>query len=465
MWLLPKSFHPRHQPWSCRQSYRFELGTVLTYPAAMGMVEGGVVGILANNAFALPPSLLAVIMAAPSFANLTSFFWARLARGRRKVAFINLLQIAVLLCIAAVALLPTNPHGGVLLTLLMVLVRCLAAGIVTVRSSLWRHNYPRAVRATVTGRLTFLQSLIMAVVPMATYWVMDHNPQGFRVIYPLTSLIAIYGVMAFSHIRMRREKELLRYEKLPRATPRPHGGAAPIYEYHPEASDASFWSVLRHDHFYRHYMVAQMLGGGANMMGEAVVILLVTHLTMKLGNRYLMGIVLTTGLPMLLAIITMPFWARFLDRVHIVHFRAKQSWLWVADQCMNFTAALVGLSLGYPMTGLGLLFFARTLQGIVRGGGMLAWNLGHNDFASRKLVAVYMGIHVTLTGVRGAIFPFVGIWLYTGWNGTEMFGWTVPAFAGIGAWVFLVTAGMTLWGNISYNRLDKQITAQKKAVR
>ena len=45
-------------------------------------------------------------------------------------------------------------------------------------------------------------------------------------------------------------------------------------------------------------------------------------------------------------------------------------------------------------------------------GSNLGWNLGHNDFASVGRAQHYMGVHVTLTGVRGAIGPPAGILIY-----------------------------------------------------
>ena len=77
-----RHFHPRYQPWATRQSYVHELVNALTFPAALAMVEGGVLGVLAKKAFDVSDMLFATIMAAPLFANLTSFFWARLARSR-----------------------------------------------------------------------------------------------------------------------------------------------------------------------------------------------------------------------------------------------------------------------------------------------------------------------------------------------------------------------------------------------
>ena len=44
-----------------------------------------------------------------------------------------------------------------------------------------------------------------------------------------------------------------------------------------------------------------------------------------------------------------------------------------------------------------------------------------------------MGLHVTLTGLRGAIAPFLGILLYAGW---QRGGFLPGAWDGIGPWIF-----------------------------
>ena len=86
------------------------------------------------------------------------------------------------------------------------------------------------------------------------------------------------------------------------------------------------------------------------------------------------------------------------------------------------------------------LALGRVITGIVNGGGSLAWQLGHNDFAPRDQLADYMGIHVTLTGVRGAFAPFLGMALYLGWDAKR---W-LPASPGMGAWLFLLSAAMAV---------------------
>jgi len=463
---LLQSYAPRAQPWMTRQSYTYELRNTLTFPVAISMVEGGVVGILASKAFDVAPWQFAMIMAAPMFANMTSFLWARLARGRRKIASINALQLAFLGCIAGVAGLPTTPAGAMGLTALIVLARCLLSGVVTLRSSVWRMNYPRAVRARVTGRLAVVNALILAVAPLAGYVLLDLRAEAFRFIYPLSAAVALIGVRAFGRVRLRGERELLRYERTPAARPRPHGTPGSIYEYDPKENGGgvdrpNFWTILRCDRFFRTYMIWQFMAGAANMTGEVVLIYLVAELTEGWRMEYVLSILLSTAIPMGVAVATVPLWAKQLDRMHVAEFRSRQGWYWIVNQLVNWAGAFLALTVGGSIPfALAVLVFSRVVQGVARGAGMLAWNLGHNDFADRRLVGLYMGIHVTLTGVRGAIVPFLGMALYTGWETVSLPGLAVPllpAFAGLGAHVFLLTTAAAVVSEIGFKRLHRQI--------
>lgn len=468
------SYAPRQQPWITRQSYVHELVNAATFPVAMALIEASVVGVLGAKAFGIDPRsssrdalLFATIMASPMFANVTSFVWAWLARGRKKVPFVNLLQIGTLGLIASIALLPTEPPGDILLTAVVVLARCLTTGIVTMRSIVWRMNYPRSVRAQITGRFTLLFSLIGAIGPLIAYALVDMNQDAFRVVYPASVAVAAFGVFNFSRIRLRHEAELLRYERQPTARPERHGAIGSIYEFNPPSSNAApetrenFWSVLRRDKAYRDYMLWQFFAGAANMMGEVVIIAAIADMTRGWYAEYFTAIVLTTATPMLFAVITLPYWAKYLDQVHVAEFRSTQGWWWVSNQAVQWLGLFLFIGLGWWWPGLIVTAAARVLQGIARGAGMLAWNLGHNDFADRNMVAIYMGIHVTLTGVRGAVAPFVAMGLYTGWDRLAIGDVTViPGFAGIDYHVFLITTALAMVAEHGFTRLARNIRTQ-----
>ena len=444
-----EAFLPRNQPWITRQSYTHELISSMTQPLGVSLVEGAVVGVLAKRAFEVSSFQFAFIMAAPAFANLTSFLWARLARGRRKVRFITALQITMQLVIASIALLPTSPPGSMVLVTLVVLTRCLLAGVITLRSVIWRHNYPRRIRAQVTGRLTLVTSLVMTIAPLVGFAMLDRSPKAFRIVYPAATLLASVGAVAFSRVRLRRESELLRYETSSGVRPQPHGAPAAIYEYDPKEPQPGFWSVLRRDRFYRRYLLFQFVLGGSAMMGETVTIYLVVDMAKDLGYGYLTTIAMTMAIPMWVATCTLPWWARYLDRVHVVRFRAIHSGLFWLTHLIVW--------LGAMRHSLLLIALARVISGVVSGGSVLAWNLGHNDFADRRMVALYMGINATLTGVRGAIFPFLSMLLFIGWAPLRVDGiaWQVPHFDGIGPHIFVVTAVMALCSSIGFRVLDR----------
>lgn len=451
-----RSFHPRNQPWITRQSYVHEFRAALTIPAAFSLMESGVVGILARKAFAVTPAQFALIMSASSFAWVTSFLWTKLAHGRPKVRLIVALQAISLLSVASIAFLPMDAAGAHLLTALIVAERCLMCGVITLRSTIWRMNYPRDTRATITGRLTVIQSVIVGFTPLLAYSLLDKNPQAFRVIYPLSVLVAMIGVSAYSRIRVRGEAGLLRTEKGedlsgPAMTEEDRGaqknGASP-----------EFWSVLRDDPLFRRYMIHQFVLGSANMISMTVMVYLVADLTKGLALAYMASIALTAAIPRLIGTIILPLWARYLDRVHIARFRVIQSLVLMTD---HFLLWIGLLTMQWP-----IIILARFIQGVGRGGTLLAWNLGHNDFTQDHQVAGYMGVHVTLTGVRGAIAPFIGMLLFKGWApvSVDALGVTLPGFHGMGIHIFLLCLFMAVSAWIGFQFLSRDVAAQPTTV-
>jgi Major Facilitator Superfamily len=204
----------------------------------------------------------------------------------------------------------------------------------------------------------------------------------------------------------------------------------------------SFFRILRTDPRYARYQLHQFTSGVAAMMLEPALVYLVSK---QMGASYIASIGITMIIPFLLNLTTLPLWARYLDRVHVAEFRARQNAGWVIGIVIMFWGAAT-MSLGW-------LALGRVVTGIVNGGGSLAWQLGHNDFAPKDQLSAYMGIHVTLTGVRGAFAPFLGMALYIGWDARGI----LPAMPGIGAWLFLVSAvlGLTAWRG--FDRLRREI--------
>ena len=408
-------------------SFRREQCTELTLPMALSLMEGGFVAVVAAKTFDVQPWVIAVISAAPMFGNLSSFMWNRIAAARPKIPMVSVLQVLVLLCVLAIALSPRTAMGTWIVLGSVVLSRLLIAGIVTVRSVAWSLNYERSLRARATARLQALSSLMLVLTTSVASLILDAHPENFRWIYGAGALLGCLGVWAFSGVTVLGEK---RQQVLERRGQR-------------DPSDRnSFFAILRSDPRYARYQLHQFISGAAAMMLEPPLVYLVSK---QVGASYFASIGVVMLIPFLLNLATLPIWARYLDRVHVAQFRAQQNALWVVGILVMF--------LGAWQLSLLWLVIGRILTGITNGGGTLAWQLGHNDFAPRDQLSAYMGIHVTLTGVRGAFAPFLGMALYVGW---DAIGW-LPASGGLGPWLFMFSAVLGLFAWRGFEALSREI--------
>ncbi|CAN0575357.1 unnamed protein product [Laminaria digitata] len=155
---------------------------------------------------------------------------------------------------------------------------------------------------------------------------------------------------------------------------------------------------------------------------------------------YLPGILLTQVIPLLMMPFTIPLWAKLLDSVHIIQFRAIHSWIFVVTMGLALIA-------GQTHT-LWLLYAASVLRGIAFGGGALAWNLGHLSFVKPEKSQDYMAVHVTLTGLRGLTAPFLGVAVY---NAIE------TRHPGEGSWSFALALLITTAGALGFYHLYRKL--------
>jgi MFS family permease len=411
------------------RNYRFELVSAFYLPFLLAVVDSTIIAVVAKNAFEGAVSeaalnlVVAMLAASTAFANIVSFLWVKISQGRDKIRFINGLQLAMIVLVAGVGLVPRSAFGLFLLVVLVLLARFCWAGFITIRSTIWRQNYSRAMRARVTGKLATIQVLAVAVLGVGLGTAMDLDDRAFRLFFPVGGLLALAGVWAWSRVRVRQGPALVAEERRTGAA----GGAGP------SVNPLSVWRVLRDDRRYGAYMSCMMLLGLGNLMVTPV---LVIALRDVFRMEYLGGILIANSLPMIMMPLSIPLWARLLDRVHVIEFRAIHCWFFVASSVIVTVAAVSRVP--------ELLYISAMIQGLAFGGGVLAWNLGHLDFAPAHRASEYMGVHVTLTGLRGLIAPFLAVGI---WKGLE---WVSP---GAGAWTFAFCAGLSAIGGIGFWRL------------
>jgi len=401
---------------------------------ALGLVEGATAAVLVKQHFTGAAPAFAVNLAvalvsgAPAFSNVLSFVWANVAHGRPRVQLMVALQAAFALLVGCVSF-ASRAAGGLVLTVLSVIAaRALWAGILTIRAAVWSANYPRNVLARITGRLVIVNSIAVACSAALVGWALERSVVDARWLYGGGALAGLLGAWLYRAMRVRRQFRLLAEEAA-------SGGRSEPF------SLRMLTQILKEDSTYREYMLWMgIFGGGTLMLTAQLVLLFSERLHLTSGTQ----IALLAVVPLITQPIFLPFWARLFDGSHVVRYRSRQGWAIVLASAVMCAGVF---SAWQP-----LLWVGAVLLGAAQAGANLGWNLGHNDFASVGRAQHYMGVHVTLTGVRGGVAPPLGVLLYMGLEASH---------PGAGEFALLLPLAMTLAGALGFNRMRRQADAQQ----
>lgn len=473
-WYGPLAgFDPARVPSMSRPNYRRELFAALFIPCMVVLFEGSVLSIIVRIAYegrvetALLNQVSSFIAVIPALANLSSFIWVRATHGRHKVRAITRLLVMVAVVTLTMAFVPSNAVGLIWTAAAAFIARVGWSGFTTIRSTIWRTNYPQHARARITGRFAMVATLMLAGLSLligATLWaasiiedparqliwfaslfgaeiprealfwiepVESHLPkQVMRAIILVGCTIGVIGMLIWRSIRVRGHNSLVQAER------RTSGPETPTL------NPADQVRVLFRDPDYGRYMLAQFLLGIGNIMSVAVMPLILRE---RFGTGYFEGLLISTVIPLGLMPFAIPMWARLLDGRHIVFFRAVHSWV--------FVLALALLFFAYSEITLWIMFVFAAVRGIAFGGGALGWTLGHLDFAKPEQATQYMGVHVTLTGVRGLICVTTGATIY---NHLESTG------EGNAKWLLLACLIVTTLGGLGFVHLWRDLVARNK---
>ncbi len=418
-------FRIRSLPFLTRRNYYFEFKQLLFWSMLAGRVEGQFASVVVAKTFDASETLIAIATATPVGALISSLIWGMLCMGRPKLRLIVLFGAGTVLMVAPLALIPITNAGAVWFVCQMAGAQVLLAGVVTVRSAIWRLNYPRRVRGRITARLQGIRFVVSVLTVLAAASVCDQHPSAFRIVFPVAAAIGLFSLWHFKNLRIRGERRELRNNGLRSAEV---FDRAPLVEpcriaalLSPSQVFGQMFAVLGRDKRFRRYCVAQLIMGLANLMTIAIVVAVVTRdLPLGPAADFWISTILIVALPRLAMLGSLRRWGQLFDRVGVVRFRVVNLCCWIASLACGLAATV----LTFTMAGedmlvqvVGLFALRGLLNGLGQGGGAVAWHLGHLHFAPPKDAEVYMGIHVSLTGLRGLVAPLLGMWLWgrVGW--------------------------------------------------
>ena len=322
---------------------------------------------------------VAVLTAAPIVCHLLDVYWAHLCQNRPKMPWVLYPGMIARLMMMTVGF-AVNSTMLVLIASVSYLVQSIPT---TAINAIWRNNYPGTHRYRVMGVVLSVMYLVMAATSYGSGQVLRRfdDTFWFRIVIPAGCVFGVLGVYVFSRIKVRGERPRRRADTRRRRRFSLFGNMG----------------LLWRDRRFGKYMLVQFTSGFSNLMTVPVLVALLKYQ----GVHWEKAALVLGVAPNVLMALTIPLWGRVLQRFNPMQARAFFGVVWAAGYVI----------IAFSGDNVNWVILARAVTGVASGATMLLWFLQQMYFARRTDVPKYMGVHCTLTGIRGAVAPFVGVWL------------------------------------------------------
>ena len=268
-------------PFLTRRNYYYEFKQIIPWSVLAGVVEGQFASVVVSKSFHGSPLLIAVATATPVAAFITSLVWGMLCVGRPKIRLLTFFTAGTALCVGIVGAVPSSDAGAVWFIAQMAAAQVLAAGVVTVRSAVWKSNYPREVRGRITAGLQRVRFIVSVLTVLSAAAICDRDPMSYRYIFPVAAAVGFVAAWMTQRFHMRGERSMLDRHRsllpdgdLRRGLAEPFSLTALISPGHVLGQMVR---VLRNDRRFALYCVAQFFVGVANLMTISIVAVAVTR--------------------------------------------------------------------------------------------------------------------------------------------------------------------------------------------
>jgi len=345
----------------------------------------------------------------------------------------------------AVLLLATIwPSGGAMLFTVIVG----AAFIIRVfprvaEMNMYRVLYPPTHRGAAVGWVKAISATSALTVTLFGYWWFTFQPDLYWLLYWLVALFLIGSTLCYARIPVSRRNVFARNDD-----------AVPYRAF------LAGLKIFLTDRRFLLYQLGFSLAGFGNHMAmvyiaevlkEDVVarrspesllpsplhglFLETWHFDRQAVATLIVGLVFAV-LPMLLLMVSAPFWGRLLDRINPMIARCIFNMFQTVAYGFH---AYGGLTMQvWPfLVGAGI-------HALGNGGSTINWLTGSLYFASTEHISLYNAVHVGLTGLRGLIAPLVGLYLLSA-DSFNLYLFRLPGLD-MGAGIFWVASVLSLAG-------------------
>ncbi len=392
----------------------------------LGVMGNSFVGLVGHKALGMSDNMVAVLQAMSMAGFIVTGIGTSYLFKYSKPRSLRLIFSIVSVLLTSVFFLPYIPYSEYVFILQIFLIQTALAFGGSLRSAIWRKNYPDEHRAKMLVMIYLTITMISSIAVMVFSSCLDMGV-SFNYIYLFCAVMAIATAWGIGLIRVSGEKrDIVSYR----------AGLSG------QSSAGQFFTgvkVLKDDARFRRFLSWQMLNGLCCLSIEAALVIILTRIIdgrADITNKWLVGGTTLAALPQFVCALSSTLWARYFDRKDIFIIRAIAAGSWSSSRLV--------LAVGLFTGNLYIIVLSRVVTGVSMGLGQLAWRLGHMTFAPPEKDGLYMGAHQMLTGIRGMAAPFIGIYLLK-------YDWVGPN----ATWLVLLSAAGMAASGLAFLKMRK----------
>ncbi len=257
-----------------------------------------------------------------------------------------------------------------------------------------KKNYKHESFGKLYGYATTINKIVMLVVTFSFGVLLDHFPFVYKFIYPILAVLGIFSIFILTKINYTPsviEESKINWRKALKE------------------SFISMFRIVKKNKPYRDFEIGFMLYGFAWLVTMAVISI---YLEKVLGLNYT-SLAFYKNSYNLIAIFLTPIFGKLLGKIDprkfaVYTFSTLMLYLFFMGLTEYFPAYFEVWELKIYWS----LIASYTFYGFFAALMALLWFIGSAYFCKDEDAAEYQSIHVTLTGVRGAFAPLIGIYFY-----------------------------------------------------
>jgi len=406
--------------------YQFEILRDLTFVEKKtfrqhfihSIIEGIILGFLALNEYIFIRSmqgsefLLSILFTTTVFVLIFSIFsheFLKRYRNKKKLliytAFITRLPLLALLFFPSDAdLIAKNEVYHIIFLVIFFLYYSFQPIVLPLVNLFLKNNYSNSNFGKLYGLSTMGNKIVMLVITFLFGLLLDYDLTAFRYVYPVMGVLGIISLYILSRIRV--DNAIIEYDRK---------SISKVIK----DSIINTIKVLKTDKPFLNFQIAFMLYGFAFMITNVLVTIFYDEvLQLNYSSTAFYKNFYNT-----VAIVTLPYFGNLIGKIKIYRF-TNTTFFFMLFYVL-FTALSEYFTYGtvvFEIRIVVMLIIASISYGLFASTMSLLWSIGSAYFCKPDEAARYQSIHLTLTGLRGCIAPFAGVYIYKQFGFTIAFG-------------------------------------------